>query len=154
LDANLAVAALPTTNPLPEAKLLAAAVRGAFLGALVCGQGALAAEGSEQVPRFEPAPCPKLQGAEELAKASCGYLFVPENRSLPAGRTIRLMVAKYHASSAEKRPDPVVYLAGRPGDIAPRSVVLDSVLPTTYNVAANWQNASDGFGNIFRTDRV
>ena len=31
-----------------------------------------------------------------------------------------------------------------------RSVVLDSVLPTTYNVAANWQNASDGFGNIFQ----
>ena len=31
-----------------------------------------------------------------------------------------------------------------------RSVVLDSVLPTTYNVAENWQNASDGFGNIFR----
>ncbi|MGH9809389.1 MAG: alpha/beta hydrolase, partial [Terriglobia bacterium] len=25
-----------------------------------------------------------------------------------------------------------------------------SVLPTTYNVAENWQNASDGFGNIFR----
>ena len=31
-----------------------------------------------------------------------------------------------------------------------RSVVLDSVLPTTYNVAANWQNASDGFDNIFQ----
>ena len=31
-----------------------------------------------------------------------------------------------------------------------RSVVLNSVLPTTYNVAANWQNASDGFANIFR----
>ena len=26
-----------------------------------------------------------------------------------------------------------------------RSVVLDSVLPTTYNVAANWLNARDGF---------
>ena len=31
-----------------------------------------------------------------------------------------------------------------------RSVVLDSVLPTTYTVAANWQNARDGFGNIFQ----
>ena len=30
-----------------------------------------------QVPRFEPAPCPKLAGAEELAKASCFYLVVP-----------------------------------------------------------------------------
>ncbi len=234
---------------------------------------AQAAEATATVPRFEPADCPKLQGAEELAKASCGYLVVPENRSQPNGRTIRLMVAKYPARSAEKRPDPIVYLAGGPGDIAPlevngliaadflrdrdiyvvsqrgtmfsdpaltcaandefsrellglrfyseatkrahlaatevchrdlaatgadlsaynstesaadfadlrqvlgfdvwniygtsygsylaqtvmrdhpagiRSVVLDSVLPTTYNVAANWQNASDGFGNIFQ----
>ena len=225
------------------------------------------------MPRFEPAPCPALAGAEELAKASCGYLVVPENRSQPSGRTIRLMVAKYPARSAEKQLDPVVYLAGGPGDIAPlevngliaadfirdrdiyvvsqrgtmfsepaltctapdafarellglrfyseetmrahlatteachrdlaatgadlsaynstesaadfadlrkvlgfdvwnvygtsygsyvaqtlmrdhpegiRSVVLDSVLPTTYNVAANWQKASDGFGNIFQ----
>ncbi len=236
-------------------------------------RAAQGAEGTVTVPRFEPAPCPKLPGAEELAKASCGYLVVPENRSQPNGRTIRLMVAKYPARSAEKRPDPVVYLAGGPGDIAPlevngliaadfirdrdivvmsqrgtmfsepaltcaasddfarellglrfyseatkrahlaateachrelaatgadlsaynstesaadfadlrkvlgfeawnvygtsygsyvaqtlmrdhpagiRSVVLNSVLPTTYNVAANWQNASDAFGNIFQ----
>ena len=31
-----------------------------------------------------------------------------------------------------------------------RSVVLNSVLPATYNVAANWQNARDGFDGIFR----
>ena len=74
------------------------------------------------MPRFEPAPCPKLPGAEELAKASCGYLVVSENRSRPTGRTIRLMVAKYPARSPEKRPDPVVYLAGGPGDIAPLEV--------------------------------
>ena len=228
---------------------------------------------SPKVPRFEPAPCPKLQGAEELAKANCGYLIVPESRSRPNGRTIRLMVAKYPSRSAEKRTDPVVYLAGGPGDIVPlevnalvaadfirdrdiyamsqrgtmfaepaficaveddfarellgmrfyseatkrahlaateachrnlaatgadlsaynstesaadfadlrkvlgieawnvygmsygsylaqtlmrdhpegiRSVVLDSVLPATYNVAQNWQNARDGFDNIFQ----
>src|SRR5258708_13355447 len=71
-----------------------------------------------QVPRFEPAPCPKLPGADELAKASCGYLVVLENRSRPTGRTIRLLVAKYPARTAEKRPDPIVSLAGGPGDIA------------------------------------
>jgi pimeloyl-ACP methyl ester carboxylesterase len=244
-----------------------------LLAPLTVARAAQAVEGVATVPRFEPAPCPELAGAEELAKASCGYLVVPENRSQPDGRTIRLMVAKYPARSAEKRPDPVVYLAGGPGDIAPlevngfiaadfirdrdiyvvsqrgtmfsepaltcaasddfsrqllgmryyseatkrahlaateacyrelaatgadlsaynstesaadfadlrkvlgfdvwnvygtsygsylaqtlmrdhpegiRSVVLDSVLPTTYNVAANWQNAGDGFGNIFQ----
>jgi pimeloyl-ACP methyl ester carboxylesterase len=74
------------------------------------------------VPRFEPAPCPKLTGAGELAKASCGYLVVLENHSRPTGRTVRLLVAKYPARSPEKRADPVVYLAGGPGDIAPLDV--------------------------------
>jgi hypothetical protein len=74
------------------------------------------------VPRFEPTQCPKLPGAESLAKASCGFLVVPENRARPAGRTIRLMVAKYPARSAVKQPDPVAYLAGGPGDIAPLEV--------------------------------
>jgi pimeloyl-ACP methyl ester carboxylesterase len=74
------------------------------------------------VPRFEPAPCPKLTGAGELAKASCGYLVVLENHSRPTGRTIRLLVAKYPARSPEKRADPIVYLAGGPGDIAPLDV--------------------------------
>ena len=73
------------------------------------------------MPRFEPAPCPKLQGAETLADASCGYLVVLESESTD-GRTIRLMVAKYPARLPEKRADPVVYLAGGPGDIAPLDV--------------------------------
>ncbi|MGB8565420.1 MAG: hypothetical protein WCD83_18715, partial [Pseudolabrys sp.] len=81
-----------------------------------------AAERTATVPRFEPAPCPKLQGAETLADASCGYLVVPEDRSRPDGRTIRLMVATYPARSPEKRADPVIYLAGGPGDIAPLDV--------------------------------
>jgi pimeloyl-ACP methyl ester carboxylesterase len=224
------------------------------------------------VPRIEPASCPKIPGTDELAKASCFYLVVPEDRTQPDGRTIKLLVEKYPARSLEKQSDPVVYLAGGPGDIVPleinalivadfirdrdvygvsqrgtmfsepaltcaaaddfarellglrfyseaterahlaataachreftatganlsaynstesaadfadlrkvlgvaawnvfatsygsylaqtlmrdhpegiRSVVLDSVLPTTYDVADNWQNARDGFDNIF-----
>ena len=31
-----------------------------------------------------------------------------------------------------------------------RSVVLDSVLPTTYTIPANWQNARAGFDNLFQ----
>ena len=93
-----------------------------LLASPTVARAAQAAEGTATVPRFEPAPCPKLQGAETLAQASCGYLVVPENRSRPEGRTIRLMVAKYPARSPEKRPDPVVYLAGGPGDIAPLEV--------------------------------
>src|SRR6476619_5989785 len=93
-----------------------------LLASPVVTRAAQAAEGRATVPRFEPAPCPKLQGAETLADASCGYLVVHEDRSRPDGRTIRLMVAKFPARSPEKRADPVVYLAGGPGDIAPLEV--------------------------------
>ncbi len=77
---------------------------------------------SATVPRFESAPCPKLQGVAWLARATCGYLVVLEDRSKPGGRTIRLLVAKHAAQSAEKRPDSILYLEGGPGDIAPLEV--------------------------------
>src|SRR5262245_42950525 len=95
-----------------------------LVGILVVLPGLAYAEnaGPPPVPPFEPTPCPKLPGADELTKANCGYLVVPENRSRPSGRTIRLMVAKYPARSPEKRADPIVYLAGGPGDIAPLDV--------------------------------
>ena len=93
-----------------------------LLASPVVARAVQAAEGRATVPRFEPAPCPKLQGAETLADASCGYLVVHEDRSRPDGRTIRLMVAKFPARSPDKRADPVVYLAGGPGDIAPLEV--------------------------------
>jgi len=95
-----------------------------LVGLLGAVPGLACAESASPPPvtRFEPAPCPKLPGADELAKASCGYLVVPENRSRPSGRTIRLMVAKYPARSPEKQADPIVYLAGGPGDIAPLDV--------------------------------
>ena len=89
------------------------------------------------MPRYEPSRCPKLKGVEWLADASCGYLVVAENRSRPAGRTIRLMVAKYLARSAEKRRDPVVYLAGGPGDIAPLEVNGSSP-PTSSTTMTSW----------------
>ena len=88
----------------------------------VVARAAQAAEVTTSGARFEPVPCPKLQGAETIADASCGYLIVPEDRSRRDGRTIRLMVAKYPARSLEKRAEPVVYLAGGPGDIAPLDV--------------------------------
>lgn len=81
------------------------------------------------VPRFEPATCPKLQGVEWLAHATCGYLVVPEDRSRRNGRTIRLLVAKHSAQSAAKRPDPVLFLAGGPGDIAPLEVGVVLIAP-------------------------
>jgi pimeloyl-ACP methyl ester carboxylesterase len=93
-----------------------------LLASPVVERATQAAEGTATVPHFEPAPCPKLQGAEALADASCGYLVVPEDRRRQNGRSIRLMVAKFPARSPQKRADPVVYLAGGPGDIGPLDV--------------------------------
>jgi len=60
-----------------------------LLASPIVARAAQAAEGPATVPRLEPAPCPKLQGAETLADASCGYLVVLEDRSRPNGRAIR-----------------------------------------------------------------
>jgi pimeloyl-ACP methyl ester carboxylesterase len=91
---------------------------------------ARAAEGPASVPRFESAPCPKLQGVEWLTHADCGYLVVPEDRSKLNGRTIRLLVAKHSAQSPEKRPDPILYLEGGPGDIAP--LEIDQIIAANF----------------------
>lgn len=85
---------------------------------------------SVAVPRFEPAACPKIQGVDWLNSADCGYLVVPEDRSKPNGRTIQLMVARHRAESPEKRPDPILYLEGGPGDIAP--LEIDQIIKANF----------------------
>jgi pimeloyl-ACP methyl ester carboxylesterase len=46
---------------------------------------------------------------------SCGVLTVPENRSVPHSRMIRLPVAIYRSTAAHPAPDPVIFLPGGPG---------------------------------------
>lgn len=74
---------------------------------------------SDPKPRFEAGACPKMpQPIEALKTARCGTLTVPENRAHDTGKTIRLSVAIIPATSATKKPDPIVWLAGGPGDDA------------------------------------
>ncbi|HEY1977362.1 MAG TPA: alpha/beta hydrolase [Candidatus Baltobacteraceae bacterium] len=68
---------------------------------------------------FVSAPCPKTpQPIPELSTARCGLLVVPEDRRHPSGRTITLSVAIVKAASAKPKSDPIVWLAGGPGDDA------------------------------------
>ncbi|MCX5610765.1 alpha/beta hydrolase [Streptomyces sp. NBC_00047] len=68
---------------------------------------------------FEPGPCPKTaEPIEELKEARCGTLTVPENRAKPSSRTIELGVAIVPAVADTPKPDPIVWLAGGPGDDA------------------------------------
>jgi len=79
--------------------------------------GARPALAENSVPRFEPASCPftPATGMTEGKDVRCGYLVVPENRSQPGGREIRLAVAIFKSPSANPRPDPVIDLEGGPG---------------------------------------
>lgn len=67
--------------------------------------------------RFVPGPCPEPpEPIEALSDARCGLLEVPENRSRPGGRTIKLAVAVIPAlTPAEPAQAPVVFMAGGPG---------------------------------------
>ncbi|MBY6205071.1 alpha/beta hydrolase [Halomonas denitrificans] len=62
-------------------------------------------------------------GGRITVSARCGTLSVPENREQPDGRTLDLAWAVIPARSSTVEPDPVVFLAGGPGqaarDIAP-----------------------------------
>ncbi len=65
------------------------------------------------LPRFAPRACraPIPPGYE----ATCGDLFVPEDRSQPDGRTVRMHVAIFHSQDPNPAPDPVIYLTGGGG---------------------------------------
>ncbi|WP_442816093.1 alpha/beta fold hydrolase [Streptomyces sp. NBC_01233] len=68
---------------------------------------------------YEPGPCPKTpEPIEALQGARCGTLTVPENRAKPSSRTIKLGVAIVPAATDTPKPDPIVWLAGGPGDDA------------------------------------
>jgi pimeloyl-ACP methyl ester carboxylesterase len=92
---------------------------------LTCALTALSVTGfvvtraADAVPRFIPGPCPAMpQPIPALKEARCGRLLVPEDRARPGGRTISLSVAIVKSAAAQAKPDPIVWLAGGPGDDA------------------------------------
>ena len=63
-----------------------------------------------------------------VVEAKCLTLAVPENRSAPRGRTIRLRIVVLPATSAVRAADAVMFLAGGPGQAA-SEFVNDSDVP-------------------------
>ncbi|GAA2775837.1 alpha/beta fold hydrolase [Streptomyces showdoensis] len=125
------------TSPTPRrparpSRRLPAVLAGATAGALVVGLAALPAraESGAGAPlgtvartagggHFEPGPCPRTADPiPDLARAHCGTLTVPENRSRRHGRRITLAVAIIPAVGRRPASDPIVWLAGGPGDDA------------------------------------
>jgi hypothetical protein len=78
----------------------------------------------EPVATFEEAPCPF--DVPEDQTLECGYVVVPEDHNDPTGPTIRISVAVLKDQSDEHQPDPVMFLAGGPGE------------KTVHNAPAFW----------------
>lgn len=74
------------------------------------------AETSAGVPRFEATSCPFVIPQGETI--SCGFLVVPENRTRPDGRVIRIFAAIVKSHNSTSEPDPLIYINGGPGGLA------------------------------------
>ena len=70
-------------------------------------------------PSWEPVEC----GFLGSGSSKCGYLVVPEDRTQPDSRMIRLYAVVAPAASDNSKPDPIVFLSGGPG--APAVVAVD-----------------------------
>jgi pimeloyl-ACP methyl ester carboxylesterase len=68
----------------------------------------------EPVASFESSPCPF--DVPEGAPVECGFVVVPQDHNEPGGSVIRLATAILRDQSAEHQPDPVILLAGGPGE--------------------------------------
>src|SRR5947207_15781124 len=96
-------------------------IRGIVVVALLVGSGVgawrLAAGVQAATPRFEPTACHFTLGAGIVAgrDVRCGFVVVPEERSVAHGRTIRLAVAIFPSPRPHPAPDPFVFLQGGPG---------------------------------------
>ncbi len=71
-------------------------------------------------PKIEPCDC--IFKADSSLKTRCAYLIVPENRSKPKGKTIKLPFIYVESSNPNKHKDPVLYTAGGPGASSLRGV--------------------------------
>jgi len=69
---------------------------------------------AEPASSFEKTPCPFE--VPEGAPVECGAVIVPEDHLHPDGPSIRLATVIVRDQSEEHRPDPVILLAGGPGE--------------------------------------
>ena len=95
---------------------------------LICIFGALlaAVANGQQITLSPACDLTASQGRQEV-DAQCGTLSVPLDRSDPDGETIELFVAVVEALTERPAPDPLVVIAGGPGEAATRFFVTAEV---------------------------
>ena len=64
-------------------------------------------------PTFEAAPCPDDVSRAVVYTISCGYLTALEDRSEPAGRTVRVFVVRIDPPGGTSTPDPMIMVSDR-----------------------------------------
>jgi pimeloyl-ACP methyl ester carboxylesterase len=102
-------------------QFLLVAMVGVVLVALAAGYGIFhaASQPSHQISSaFQQAHCPFVLGAGlvEGKDVICGFLSVPEDRSLPKSPKLHLAVAIFKTPNPQPSPDPVLFLSGGPGN--------------------------------------
>ena len=70
------------------------------------------AQAQDYEPVFETVDC-WFETPEDVP-VDCGYLVVPEDRSQPDGRTVRLATAIFRAPGGSPEPDPIIQFHGGP----------------------------------------
>ncbi len=129
----------PTTQPAAPTVAPAAPVAATMAPEPTTAPTSTPAPSPTIAPTSTPAPvAAKYEKAEcrfempATAKAECGFLTVPEDRSNPGGKTIRLHVAVFKSTADKPAPDPIVYLEGGPGGspLKTASLVFDSKFAT------------------------
>jgi pimeloyl-ACP methyl ester carboxylesterase len=83
---------------------------------LVVAMGACTIDhhGQRHEASFEAAACPPEVSVVSVSPISCGYVVVPENRSEPEGRTVRIFVFRIAPDGPPTGP-PVLYVGGEIG---------------------------------------
>ena len=73
-----------------------------------------------------------------VVDASCGWVTVPEDHRARDGKMIELAVVALKATGSEPRKDPIVFLAGGPGESA-----IDSLGRWNREVVPRWRETRD-----------
>jgi pimeloyl-ACP methyl ester carboxylesterase len=129
----------PDAAPKPVVRMDAGAAAGDDAGTDAGpGQSDAGAEGggadSGAAVSLEPSPC--MFAAPKGRTVSCGFVTVPEDRTRPTGRTVRLFVGILKASTPKAGVPPLLYADGGPGIAGTQSVSGSFAAPNGGDFAA------------------
>ncbi len=101
----------------------------------------------------EPCSCPV--SIDSSFRSRCAYLIVPENRSRPNGKTVKLPFMVVESKNPHKKKDPLLFTAGGPGGSSlgwTRSVPRGLVINDRDCIAFEQRGTRYAVPNLWRDD--